>query len=133
MIRLSKGYWRCFIILEVQVNSEGIFVDDFVIDKSLDKSWVWISCKWGKRKSNESLRIFKIFRCIVSNKNVFFESMFSKIDGSFFKISVESSIKIRNWVLLIIFLANGASIFMIRLSFWILTFDENIARTCINI
>ena len=44
MIRFSKGNRRAVVVLEIQIDTERIGIDVFVVDQSLNERRIWISC-----------------------------------------------------------------------------------------
>ena len=43
LIWLSKANRRRMVVLEVEVETEGVSVDDTSVDEGLDECWIWTS------------------------------------------------------------------------------------------
>lgn len=66
-VGLSEGDGRAMVVLEVEIDAEGVLADNFVVNEGLDEGGAGIHSNSWERKTYETLWLLKILRSSVGH------------------------------------------------------------------
>jgi len=94
LVGLAEGDGGGFVVLEVEVDSEGVPVDDLVVDEGLYEGGIGVSSKRGEGESDQPLWVFEVLRRIVGHQNILLELVFAELDVGLLEVGVQGTVQI---------------------------------------